>query len=215
MTPVAEMTPVAQVMPAAEWAPWAAWAPSTLSHHGRECCTTARSWFLAMNRSMWRGHGGPSWIAQRFPWGPCQWPLYWCDAMEAEELDCGAHQALTIEAFRARGIHVLPVQLVQRQERHHLPHFHGRWSADGASPDWAGEGVAYHEACATVTDGRAEVWDATVSSWLSPDHLQGVRSIAAVRIGGPTATGEVVTWRSLQVPIGEWVSPAGEVTRES
>jgi hypothetical protein len=129
--------------------------------------------------------------------------------MEAEEVDCGAHAALTIEAFRARGINVLPVQLVQRQERHHLLHFHGRWSADGASPDWAGEGAAYHEACATLLDGRVEVWDATVSSWLSPDQLRGVRSIAAVRIGGTIATGEVVTWRGLEIPLGEWASPAG------
>ena len=208
------MTPVAEMRPAAEWAPWTDWVPSSLSHHGETCCTTARAWFLAMNRSMWRGHSGPAWIAHRFPWGPNRWPLYWCDAMEAEELDCGAHAALTIEAFRSRGLEAVPVQLVQRQERHHLPHFHGRWSADGASPDWAGEGVAYHEACATLLDGRAEVWDATVSSWLSPDHVQGLRSIAAVRIGGPIATGEVVTWRGLRVPLGEWISPEAAVTSE-
>lgn len=201
--------PAAQTSTACEWAPWAEWVPSTLSHHGAECCDTARAWFLAMNRSMWRGEGGPGWIAKRFPWGPGRWPLYWCEAMESEELDCGAHAALTIEAFRDRGIEVVPVQLVQRQEVHHLPHFHGRWSADGASPAWAGEGAAYHEACATIRDGHAEVWDATVGSWLSPDHVQGVRSIAAVRIGGPGETGEVVTWRGLEVPLGRWVSPAG------
>jgi hypothetical protein len=190
-----------------EWTPWADWAPSQLAHHGEACCTTARAWFRAMNRSMWRGQDGPTWIAHRFPWGPTRWPLHWCEALEAEELDCGAHAALTTESFRAFGVRVEPVQLVQRQERHHLPHFHGWWAQGSASPNWAGDGAAYHEACATLTDGRAEVWDATVNAWLTPDHVEGLRSIAAVRIGGPQPTGELVRWRGWEIPLGEWVTP--------
>jgi hypothetical protein len=200
------------MMPAAEkttpeWAPWADWVPSALCFHEGECCTTARAWFLAMSRSLWRGKGGPTWIANRYPWGPSRWPLYWCEAVEAEELDCGAHQALTVEAFRARGLRAVPVQLVQRQERHNLGHFHGRWEEGGSSPLWAGDGAAYHEAVGVIADGRVEVWDATVNAWLSPDHVRGVRSIAAVRIGGPHPAGEVVSWRGVPVPLGEWVSP--------
>ena len=201
MTRAAETTPD-------EWAPWADWTPSALSMHTGECCTIARAWFLAMTRSLWRGHGGPTWIANRYPWGPSQWPLYWCEAVQAEELDCGAHAVLTIEAFRDRGIRVVPVQLVQRQERHNLGHFHERWEEGGGSPAWAGEGAAYHEAVATIADGRIEVWDATVNAWLSPEHVQGVRSIAGVRIGGTSLTGEVASWRGLEVPLGEWVCPA-------
>jgi hypothetical protein len=53
-----------------EWAPWADWLPSTLASHPGECCTVARGWFLAMSRSLWRGEGGPTWIANRYPWGP-------------------------------------------------------------------------------------------------------------------------------------------------
>lgn len=196
------------------WAPWEAWVPSTLTHHGADCCTTARSWFMAMNRSMWRGQGGPGWIAQRFPWGPTRWPLHWCDALDAEELDCGAHAALTIEAFSAYSRRVLPVQLVQRQERHHLPHFHGWWMTGNASPEWAGDGLAYHEACAVFSESGVEVWDPTVNSWLSPDHVQGLRSIAAVRIGGPTPVDELVTWQGVQLPLGEWISPAELLARE-
>jgi hypothetical protein len=200
------MTHAAETVPAA-WVPWAGAVPSTMAHHGAECCADARAWFLAMDRSLWRGEGGPGWIAQRFPWGPSRWPLHWCDAMRAEELDCGAHQALTIEAFRARGMNVVPVQLIQRQDRHNVAHWHGRWEAGGASPTWAGDGVAYHEACATLVDGRAEVWDSTVGAWLSPEHVRGVRGVAAVRIGGAVPTGETVSWRGLPVPLGEWVTP--------
>lgn len=202
------MMRAAETVAAPEWAPWAKWFPSILASHPGECCTVARGWFLAMSRSLWRGEGGPTWIANRYPWGPSCWPLHWCEAVEADELDCGAHQALTVEAFRDRGIRVVPVQLVQRQERHNLGHFHGRWEEGGAALGWAGDGAAYHEAVATLVDGRAEVWDATVNAWLSPAHVRGVRSIAGVRIGGPEPTGEVVSWRGVEIPLGEWVSPA-------
>jgi hypothetical protein len=162
-----------------------------------------------MNRSLWRGEDGPAWIARRFPWGPSRWPLHWCQALDAEELDCGAHAALTREAFRAFDVRVEPVQLVHRHERHHLPHFHGWWTAENASPAWAADGLAYHESCATLRDGRVEVWDSTVNSWLSPDHVEGLRGIVAVRVGGTRPTGETATWRGLDLPLGEWVVPPG------
>ena len=105
-------------MPATEsgpgpWAPWAARGPSALADHGTECCATARTWFHAMSRSFWRGQGGPTWIRRRWEWGPTCWPLHWCEAMAAKELCCGAQAALSIEAFRGRGVHALPVQLVR------------------------------------------------------------------------------------------------------
>jgi hypothetical protein len=198
-------------MQAADWAPWAHSVPSTLGHHGQECCATARAWFLAMDASMWQGHGGPAWISRKFPWGPSRWPLFWCEAMEAEELDCGAHAALSIEAFRARGVRVLPVQLVQRQEEHHMAHWHERWSDGGGSPSWAQGAAGYHESCAVVdAHGRAEVWDPTVNSFLTPDQVQGVRSTAAIRIGGPLPSDEVVMWRGVPVPVGQWVMPPAD-----
>lgn len=194
-------------MPAAEWAPWASFPPSTLSHHGAECCHTARAWFMAMDRSFWNGQGGPAWIAMRFPWGPSRWPLHWCEAMEQDELDCGAHSALALEAFRARGVPAVTVQLVQRQEPHHVAHWHERWSTGGASPGWAHGSAGYHEACGVVRDGRIEVWDSSVNAWLSPTHVRGVRSIAAVRVPLQAGLAETVTWRGLPLPPGEWVTP--------
>ena len=194
-------------MPAAEWAPWAAFPPSTLSHHGAECCDTARAWFLAMDRSFWNGQGGPGWIALRFPWGPTRWPLHWCEAMERDELDCGAHSALALEAFRARGVPAVTVQLVQRQEPHHVAHWHERWSVGGGSPGWAQGSAGYHEACGVVRDGRIEVWDSTVNAWLSPAHVRGVRSVAAVRVPPHAGLVEPVSWRGLRLPPGEWVVP--------
>ena len=194
-------------MHAAEWAPWAARVPSTITHHGTECCTVARAWFLAMDRSMWRGRGAPAWIRKRWDWGPTRWPLHWCEAVGAAELDCGAQQALSVEAFRARGVDAVPVQLVQRYEPHNVPHWHQRWTACGANPAWAVEGLVYHEACAVITDGQVRVWNPTATSWASPEHVRGYGSIAAVRIGGPTPTGQTLTWGTLRLPLGEWASP--------
>ena len=202
------MTRAAESGSDTEWGPWQGWNPSNLSAHEGDCCRTARLWFLAMDRSLWRGEGGPTWITNRYPWGPGRWPLHWCEAVKAEELDCGAHQALTMEAFRARGVRVVPVQLIQIQEGHNLGHFQARWEDGGGSPAWVSSGSAYHEAVATIIQGTAEVWDGTVNAWLSPDHVRGVRGIAGIRIGGPDASGEVVCWRGLDVPLGEWVSPA-------
>lgn len=195
-------------MPAAEWAPWAHMPPSTLSHHGGACCTAARAWFRAMDRSFWQGQDGPTWISLRFPWGPSRWPLHWCEAMDADELDCGAHSALTLESFRARGVPAVTVQLIQRQEPHHMAHWHERWSAGGGSPSWAQGSAGYHEACGVVRDGRIEVWDSTVNAWLSPTHVRGVRSIAAVRVPPQAGLAQAVTWRGLPLAPGEWVTPA-------
>jgi hypothetical protein len=206
----AVLLPAAAGAPPAECAPWAGHHPSELAHHGGECCTGARAWFLAMNHSMWRGQGGPAWIRRQWDWGPSRWPLHWCEAMEGEEIDCGAHAALAREAFRERGERAVPVQLVQRYETHNVPHWHHRWEEHGANPTWAGSGVVYHEACAVIRNGEVEVWNATAGAWASPENVSGYGSIVAVRIGGPVATGETVLWGGRRVPLGQWVPATGE-----
>ncbi|HEX2091317.1 MAG TPA: hypothetical protein VHG28_02900 [Longimicrobiaceae bacterium] len=186
---------------------WAGCLPSSLAHHGTECCTVARAWFLAMDRTLWKGHGAPAWIRRRWEWGPTRWPLYWCEAVEAKELDCGAQAALTVEAFAARGVLALPAQLVQQYDVHSTPHWHSRWTACGASPTWTQDGLVYHEVCAVVRDGRAEIWNPTVTSWVSPDDLQGYASVAAVRIDRGSSAQSEVTWGSLRIPLDRWVVP--------
>jgi len=158
---------------------------------------------------MWRGDGGPVWIRHRFEWGPTRWPLHWCDAMEAKEIDCGAHATLAVDAFRARGLPAVPVQLVQRYEPQNVPHWHHRWNAHGACPTWADGELVYHEACAVIDDGIARIWNPTASAWASPENVQGYASIVAVRVGGPLGTGERVSWGDHDLPLGEWVSVAG------
>jgi hypothetical protein len=205
-------------MPATEaelgpWAPWAARGPSALADHGAECCATARTWFHAMSRSLWRGQGGPTWIRRRWEWGPTCWPLHWCEAMAAKELCCGAQAALSIEAFRGRGVDALPVQLVQRYEAHNLPHWHSRWSGGGANPAWAADAAGaahvYHEACALVDDGAVRVWNPTAAAWLPPEQVEGYAGVVAIRVGGAVPDGRTAAWGPHRLALGEWHA-AGE-----
>jgi hypothetical protein len=195
--------------PDAPWAPWAAWPPSAIASHDAACCRDARAWFLAMNRSLWRGQGAPAWIGRHYEWGPTCWPLHWCDAVGAKELCCGAQAALVVEAFRDRGVDAVPVQLVQRFGEHDAAHWRGTWTAGGASAAWLGDGLVYHEACAVLEDGRARVWDPTASMWARPDEVRGYGSIAAIRIGGGTGREGAVAWGDLVLPLGAWGSPLG------
>lgn len=193
-------------MLASEWEQWAEYPTSALYHHGGPCCAVARTWFFAMDRSLWNGHGAPTWIRRRFEWGPSRWPLHWCEAMRASELDCGAFAALTVGAFRARGIDAAPVQWLQRVDLHHASHWRARWSRAGASPEWAAEGVVYHEACAVITGDRATVWNPSSNAWASPRTGGEIGSLIAIRIGGAPGPGGRVRWGSLELPWGEWAS---------
>lgn len=199
-------------MLATSWAPWAARVPSALADHGAECCATGRAWFLAMDRSLWRGQGGPAWIRRRYDWGPTRWPLHWCEAVSEKELCCGAQAALSIEAFRARGVHAVPVQLVQRYDPHNVPHWHSRWTQCGANPAWAAEGTVYHEACALIEEEQVRVWNPTATRWVSPEDVSGYASVVAIRIGGAAPAARTVSWGSLRLPVGEWAA-LGHISR--
>jgi hypothetical protein len=161
-----------------------------------------------MDRSQWQGRGAPAWIRRRYDWGPTQWPLHWCDAVNANELCCGAQAALSLEAFRARGIDAVPVQLVQRYETHDMPHWHSRWTRAGANAAWAADEFVYHEACGVLDDGRLRVWNPTAVAWVSPDDVSGYACIVAIRVGGDAPDDRTVSWGPHRLPIGRWTSSA-------
>jgi hypothetical protein len=103
-----------------------------------------------------------------------------------------------------------PAQLVQRYDAHNVPHWRDRWAEGGASPEWAQNGLVYHEACAVITGDRVEIWNATASSWVSPADVEGYASVVALRVGGANVTGETVAWGGLHLPLGTWVSTLGK-----
>jgi len=193
-----------------EWAPWGARAPSALASHDAACCRDARAWFLAMDRSLWRGRGAPGWIGRHYDWGPTCWPIHWCEAVGAKSLCCGAQAALTVEAFQARGVEAVPAQLVQRYPAQDTRQWHRRWAESGADPAWAADGLVYHEVVVVLEGDRARVWNPTGTEWVPPEmfRVDGRGSVAAIRVGGPAPTGRVVAWGEVELPLGTWASPA-------
>ena len=98
-------------------APWENFPYSVLSHHGTACCDIGREWIRSMDFAQLNGAdltSGPRWLRAKYKWGPSPWPMHWCEVVRRETIDCGAHAALSREAFGARGLVAFPAQLVQK-----------------------------------------------------------------------------------------------------
>ena len=151
---------------------------------------------------------GPRWIRDHFQWGPCRWPIYWCDLPLLDTLDCGVFSVLAREAFSQRGVTSLPAQLIQQFSLQDAGHWRARWiRATGHPPDWVLDDLAYHEACAVVIEENAcRIWDPTNNWWIDDAGLKGYETTLAVRIWteGYGAPGEFL-WGTKPVRPGEWV----------
>jgi hypothetical protein len=190
--------------------PWLEFPTSHLSHHGASCCERARRWVIAMDegdRAPAEGARGPRWLLHRHRWGPSPWPLYWCEAVDRETLDCGALSAVARELFTARGLAVRPAQLVQRYTVADGAHWRERWARADATVHWIDGDLVYHEVCAVISaDGAARIWDASTGWWVPHDQPAGYGSVVAARIGagvGVEANG-TVHWGRHMLPTGSW-----------
>ncbi len=194
-------------------APFARWQDfpiSYLSHHGEQCCEAARLWFGAMDFAQLNGSlrsSGPRWIRHKFNWGPSAWPLHWCEAVEAESIDCGAHAALAEEAFASRGVASLRAQFVQSYDANAISQWRGRWGAEGVSQHWLADKYIYHEGNAVLAAGQdIKLWDGSAGSWVTPSHAAGYGSVLAVRIATSQDTAEHLDlkWGDYSIRTGRW-----------
>ncbi len=199
--------------------------PSRIStHKDAECCRIAKAWFLAMDLTLGAGVGliaPPTWIRKRYEWGPTAWPLYWCDAVHSGELDCGALNALSMEALSARGVAVTAIQLVQEFSQSASLHWRRRWESAGRWDGWARGQYAYHEACAILDGPRLDVWDPTDNAWIEPSASRGYSAVNACRLPFLT-TRESVEWRGRRLNPRRWTiltdargGPSSETRRRS
>src|SRR5215207_1054944 len=149
---------------------------------------------------------GPRWIRQRVSWGPSQWPLYWCEAMAAKTLDCGALAALAKNVFHARGMRCHTVQLIQHFTQGDGCHWACSWERAEVPPNWIRDELVYHEACAVEMPGGAiRVWDPTASWWINPKHISGYGGARAVRVLQPEAgEGAFFLWGDHKIPVNQW-----------
>lgn len=194
---------------------WQNFPASGISHHGEQCCHVAREWVLATDYSQLNGSPtltGPRWLRQKFAWGPSRWPIYWCEAVREEKLDCGALAALSKEIFLARGVRSYTAQLIQQYSSEAICHWNKEWEAKECSVKWIEDGLIYHEGCAVVVgDGEIKLWDPTASWWVNPRHTSGYGGLLAVRVCTPPAEAETFVWGRHAVAANRWceVSRAG------
>lgn len=184
--------------------------PTLLLDHGRDCCVSAREWFLAMDKSSRRNSTGletPVWLREQFEWGPSRWPLYWCEAMQRESLDCGVLAALARASFEGQVIVALPAQLVQLLAENDCKQWKTRWENENCSVDWICGSYVYHEVVAVVWGDNIRIWNPTKSSWVDPELRLAYASTVAVcvRTVRPESP-RVFEWGDLCVPVNSWLS---------
>ena len=191
------------------FARWENFPVSWLSHHGEDCCESARHWFRAMDFAQLNGGelmSGPRWIRQKYVWGPSAWPLHWCEALKAKVIDCGAHSALAQEAFEARGLTSFRAQFVQAYDRRAIDQWRTKWGEDQVSDHWLGDKNIYHEGNALlVAPDEVKLWDGSAACWLNPEHLSGYGSVTAVRLEPISHySSQSVRWGPHDIKVGVW-----------
>ena len=188
--------------------PWKHWPVSEISHHGAECCEASREWLLAMDFSELGGESiftGPRWLKRLYTWGASSFPIYWCDAVRKDQLDCGALAALAYEIFRARGVKTMRVQMVQRFSERSVEQWRAHWGGD-ADLSWTAGDVIYHEGCAIFSgSGKLKIWDSSAGWWITAPVSNGYGSLLAVRISDSKLSGcDELIWQGHTIEPFHW-----------
>lgn len=188
---------------------WQHFPASTISHHGEPCCEIAREWIIGTDFSQLNTGApltGPRWLRKKFKWGPSQWPIHWCEAVQQKTLDCGALAALSHELFLARGVRSFAAQFILEFNDVSTRHWSETWSAAGGCVPWISDGLIYHEGCAVAaSDNEIKLWDATATWWMNPKQFGGYAGLLAVRVlETPAAMANVFTWGEHRLPANTW-----------
>lgn len=189
---------------------WQDFPVSTLTHHGESCCTIAREWLFSMDYSQLAGGHlltGPRWLRHKFKWGPSSWPMRWCEAVEQETLDCGAHASLANEVFNARGVRSYQAQFIQQFSEDATRQWCEKWGSDGASTHWVKEDLIYHEGCAVkFRDEEIRLWDPSAGWWVDPKQFGGYGGLLALKVTAPCgeSTPETLRWGTHRITPNHW-----------
>lgn len=189
---------------------WIDWPVSQISHHRQMCCEIAREWIVATDHSEMNGASpstGPRWLRHRFPWGASSFPIYWCEAVRKDKLDCGAHAAIAYEIFRSRGVPVLRVQMVQKFSAISTFQWANSWDEDAGTLAWTDDDLIYHEGCAIFArQDEIKIWDSSAGWWVEPRAIEGYGSLAAVRISDAfDHVPKQLRWGTHHLPLNQWV----------
>jgi len=188
---------------------WEAWHPSFISHHGNMCCETSREWITAMDFSELNGGDlltGPRWLRQKYKWGFSTFPIFWCEAVRKDTLDCGALAALAHEIYINRGVSSIRVQLVQKFSKDSTRQWTSNWH-DGNTPlNWVNDDLIYHEGCAVILpENEIKIWDASAGWWVDPKQRNGYGSVMAVKLTAPANRSDIsLSWGTHRLAVNCW-----------
>lgn len=187
---------------------WRHWPVSEISHHGAECCEASRKWLLAMDFSALGGesqYSGPRWLNRLFSWGASEFPIYWCEAVRRDRLDCGALAALSYEIYRARGVMSFRVQMVQRFSNRSVEQWRAHWGGE-ADLNWTAYDLIYHEGCAILSGtNELKIWDSSAGWWVDQPTTNGYGSLLAIRISDRKLMKRpVLEWKGREIAPFAW-----------
>jgi hypothetical protein len=199
---------------------WMEHPASSILQHDEKCCEEARLWFLAYSRAMEINAlsqfeiKAPTWLSQKFEWGPTEWPIFWCELVKEKVIDCGVFAALAREIFKAQGFEAHPAQALLSYNEVCTNHWKELWKRNeekekkekkkgkGKTFPWIGDKVVYHEICLLeMPDGTAKVYDSTWGNWYLPQHRLGFGALLALRTECP----RLLRWGNVTLSCGEWV----------
>lgn len=190
---------------------WRTFPNSHISHHGAACCDIAHEWLIAYDFAQLNGGdvlSGPRWMREHSTWGPTVWPIHWCEAVDADVVDCGVHAAIAHEVFVARGVTAFRAQFVQRYSADTADSWRQNWGTSGASDHWIDGESIYHEGNAIlVEETTLKLWDGSAGCWINPRGDLGYGSLAAVRIeSAGQDSSQIFYWGGRRIPVNQWVS---------
>lgn len=188
---------------------WQSAPSSAFTHHGRRCCSTAREWLFATDQSQLSGQHkltGPRWLLQKYKWGPSQWPMTWCRAVEEKYLDCGALAFMSKTVFAARSVNSYSVQLIQQYTDLTTYQWSKKWTDHPASTHWIHGALIYHEVCAVeITTNEIKLWDSSAACWINARQKTGYGSVVGMRIrNDDPKCAKLLTWGEHLVTTDEW-----------
>jgi hypothetical protein len=190
---------------------WRTFPNSHISHHGAACCEVAHEWLVAFDFAQLNGGdllSGPRWLREHSTWGPSAWPTHWCEAVDRNVVDCGAHAAMAHAVFTARGVTAFRAQFVQSYSGDAAASWRGNWTKEEISDHWIDGENIYHEGNAVlVGDDEVKLWDGSAGWWLNPRGEGGYGSLRAVRIEAPREVSvDALHWGKRRLKLNQWVA---------
>jgi hypothetical protein len=186
---------------------WLTSSTSQLTHHG-DCCAKARAWLVATSRSLDFAStdafelAAPRWLTRRYAWGPTEWPIAWCEAVQAKAVDCGVFSAFAREVFQAKGLAVHGAQVLRHYAATSTSHWRAKWGGVPKAFNWIDDDILYHEVVVVeVGDAEVLVYDPTDGLWLDPDVTRGHGAHLAIRADLPASR----SWGRHVITPKQWV----------